>query len=85
MKYHCIIYQQALCSKRVNTKDVLNITFKIVNSIRGKALQRRLFKSQLVDEDKELVLFNNVRWLSRSKFTERFILLIEDIKSFLNE
>lgn len=62
----------------------MNSTFKIVNSIRGKALQRRLFKLKSNnDEEKELLLYNNVRWLSRSKFLERFLLLIDDVRNFV--
>jgi hypothetical protein len=44
LSYHCIIHQKVLACKRLNTKDVMDTTFKIVNSIRGKPLQRRLFK-----------------------------------------
>ena len=53
---HCIIHQQVLCSKRLNTNEVMNIAFKIVNSIRGSALQRRLFRLQSQDLKKELLL-----------------------------
>ncbi|XP_075210345.1 general transcription factor II-I repeat domain-containing protein 2-like [Lycorma delicatula] len=36
LSYHCIIHPQVLASKRLlNTKDVMDIAFKIVNSIRG--------------------------------------------------
>jgi len=85
LTYHCIIHQLVLCSKRLNTKNVMDITFKIVNSIRGKALQRRLFKLQIENEDKELLLFNNVRWLSTSQFLSRFLLLIDEIRNFLHD
>lgn len=84
LTYHCIIHQLVLCSKRLNTADVMNSTFKIVNSIRGKALQRRLFKLKSDnDEEKELLLYNNVRWPSRSQFLERFLLLIDDVRNFV--
>ena len=67
LNYHCIIHQQALAGKRLNTKKVLDISFKIPNSIRGKALQRRLFREEFEGEP-ELLLHTNVRWLSRSNF-----------------
>lgn len=85
MAYHCIIHQQVLCSKRLNTHDVMEIAFKIVNSIRGSALQRRLFRLQSEDPKKELLLHTNVRWLSRSKFLMRFVDLLDEIKNFLAE
>lgn len=68
ISYHCIIHQQVLASKRLNTKHVMDISFKIVNSIRGKSLQRRLFKQQLDEKEPDLALHTGVRWLSRSKF-----------------
>ena len=43
LQYHCIIHQQVLCSKRLNTKEIMDVAFKISKSIRAKALQRRLF------------------------------------------
>lgn len=85
ISYHCIIHQQVLASKRLNTKHVMDISFKIVNSIKGKALQRRLFKQQLDENEPELVLHTDVRWLSRSKFLQRFRDLLDEIIKFLEE
>lgn len=31
--YHCIIHQQALCGKMLNMKEVMDIAFKVVNSV----------------------------------------------------
>uniref|UniRef100_A0A6P7H8C4 Protein ZBED8-like n=1 Tax=Diabrotica virgifera virgifera TaxID=50390 RepID=A0A6P7H8C4_DIAVI len=56
INYHYLIHQQVLGSKRPNTKDVMDIVFKIENSIRGKSLQRRLFKQQLDDKEPNLIL-----------------------------
>ena len=82
LQYHCIIHQQVLCSKRLNTKEVMDVAFKIANSIRARALQRRLFKQE--SEGKELLLHTDVRWLSSSKFLQRFRYLLQDIKAFLH-
>ncbi|KAL3279120.1 hypothetical protein HHI36_016634 [Cryptolaemus montrouzieri] len=41
--FHCIIQQQVLCSKVLNTEEIMGIATKIVNSIRARSLQRRLF------------------------------------------
>ncbi|KAL0803215.1 hypothetical protein ABMA28_017316 [Loxostege sticticalis] len=85
ISYHCIIHQQVLASKRLNTKHVMDISFKIVNSIKGKSLQRRLFKQQLDEKEPELALHTDVRWLSRSKFLQRFRDLLDEIIKFLDE
>ncbi|KAL4088764.1 hypothetical protein QTP88_023848 [Uroleucon formosanum] len=85
LSYHCIIHQQVLASKRLNTKDVMDTTFKIVNSIRGKPLQRRLFKMQNENKEVDLILHTDVRWLSRSRFLQRFRDLLDDIVQFLED
>ncbi|GLV31379.1 hypothetical protein CBL_20013 [Carabus blaptoides fortunei] len=38
LSYHCIIHQQVLANMRLNRKEVKDIAFKIVNSIRGSSL-----------------------------------------------
>ena len=49
ISYHCIIHQQALCSKVINYEHIMKVVVKIVNSIRARPLQHRLFKA-LLDE-----------------------------------
>ncbi|CAG9791321.1 unnamed protein product [Diatraea saccharalis] len=86
--FHCVIHQQVLCSKVLNMADVMSITMKIVNSIRARSLQRRLFKVQLEASESEhtdLLLHTDVRWLSRGKFLERFQELLPEIISFLDQ
>jgi hypothetical protein len=39
LSYHCIIHQQVLANKRLNTNTVMDIAFKTVNSVHGKSLQ----------------------------------------------
>lgn len=51
LQYHCIIHQQVLCAKALNMEDIMNIAFRISNSIRAKSLQRRLFKLQIEETD----------------------------------
>ncbi|GFS98601.1 DUF4371 domain-containing protein [Trichonephila clavipes] len=36
--YHCITHQQVLCSKILKSNDIMQIAFKIVNSIRSRSL-----------------------------------------------
>ena len=74
-----------MCSKRLNTDEVMDIAFKIVNSIRVSALQIRLFRLQSEYLKKVLLLYTNVRWLSRSRFLLRFLKLWNDIRNFLAE
>jgi hypothetical protein len=47
--YHCIIHQQALCSKLKDDalKNVMDIVVKIVNFIRANPLKHRQFKTLL--------------------------------------
>lgn len=85
LNYHCIIHQQVLASKRLNTKEVMDIAFKIVNSIRGSSLKRRLFQLQLDKNQPDLLLHTDVRWLSRGKFLQRFSDLLPEIIDFLHE
>lgn len=70
----------------LSMKEVMDIAFKIVNSIRSRSLQRRLFKIQQEENDTEhsdLLLHTDVRWLSRGRFLERFQELLPDINEFL--
>ena len=63
----------------------MDIAFKIVNSIRGSSLKRRFFKLQLEEDQPELLLHTDVRWLSRSEFLQRFRDLLLEIIDFLGE
>jgi len=88
LSYHCIIHQQSLCGKMLNLDDVMKTAIKIINSIRAKALQRRLFQSLLESVDAQygdLLLHNAVRWLSKGAILERFRKLLPHIKDFVVE
>jgi hypothetical protein len=70
----------------MNFNHVLTIVTKIINSIRAKATQHRLFKLFLEDENtefKDLIFHTEVRWLSRGKVLERFIKLLPQVKEFI--
>lgn len=80
--YHCVIDQRALASKVVNFSHVMMLVVKIVNSIRSKGLQHRLFKSLLDEVDAEygdLLLHAEVRRLSRGKVLQRVVELLPEI------
>jgi hypothetical protein len=53
MKLHCILHQQALCSKVVNLESVMNIVVSTVNFIRGSALNHRQFQQFLLEIEAE--------------------------------
>lgn len=50
---HCVIHQQALFGKMLNMTKVMDISFKIVNSIRDRGLHRRQFRSQFQEREAE--------------------------------
>ena len=69
---HCIIHQQALCRKMLQTSDVMKAVVQIVNLIRGgnKAHRHRRFITfieELNAEFSDLPLYTNIRWLSAEK------------------
>ena len=87
VNYHCVIHQQALVGKIVDFSHVMTLVVKLVNSIRAKALQHRLFKSLLDELDAsygDLLVHADVRWLSRGKVLQRFVDLLPEIKTFLS-
>jgi len=90
LSFHCIIHQEVLCSKIQNShfESVMNTVVKIVNIIRGKAINHRQFVQFLDDVDAEygnIIYHSEVRWLSRGKVLERFINLLPHINDFLDQ
>ena len=66
----------------------MKIVTKIVNSTRAALLQHRLFKALLEDTEGEehyLILLTEVSWLSKGKVLTRFVRLIEEKKTFIND
>ena len=53
MSYHCLVHQQALCSKQANLKKVMNTVVEIVCFIRARALNHRQFKELLIELQSE--------------------------------
>ena len=67
---HCNLHRAALVSKHLsdNFKNVLNTSVKIVNFIKSKPLQSRLFEKLCEDmgsNHRTLLLHTEIRWLSR--------------------
>ncbi|GFT04063.1 SCAN domain-containing protein 3 [Trichonephila clavipes] len=66
--------------------NVLTLITKIVNLISSQALNKRKFDA-LLDEVNSvyngLIMYNNVRWLSRGNVLQRFVDCLEEIRLFL--
>ena len=88
ISYHCIIHQQALCAKAgCGLQDTMKTVVESVNLIRARSLNHRRFQNYLAALDDaefgDVLFYNNVRWLSRGAFLERFAALLPHIVSFL--
>ena len=87
---HCIIHRENLASKTLDQqlKCVLDSAVKIVNYIKSRPLQTRLFTilcDEMGSEHKTLLLHSEVRWLSRGKVLTRLYELRNEAYLFLME
>lgn len=87
---HCFLHRQALAAKTLPQEysQVLNIIINIVNSIKGKALQTRLFR--IICEDmgalhRNLLYHTEVRWLSKGKVLTRVMELRAELLVYLQQ
>ena len=85
---HCIIHREHLAAKTLSEElhSVLNDVVKIVNFIKGRALNARLFRllCQEMGADHEHLLYHSgVRWLSRGKVLSRVFELLSEVTAFL--
>ena len=67
---HCILHREALASRTLpaEMRDVLNVAIKVVNFIKARTLNSRLFKllcKDMESEHKALLFHTNVQWLSK--------------------
>ena len=86
MRYHCIIHQEALCTKAIGLEVVMSPVSKYVNFIRSHALNHRQFKIVLDEfnaEYSDICFYTEVRWLSRGKVLEHDFELRNFIAEFL--
>ena len=85
---YCIIHRENLPSKTLDQdfKSVLDAAIKIVNFIKSRPLQTRLFTTLYDEMDshhKSLLLRSEVRWLSRGKVLTRLYELRDEVCLFL--
>uniref|UniRef100_A0A3B5B1D1 HAT C-terminal dimerisation domain-containing protein n=1 Tax=Stegastes partitus TaxID=144197 RepID=A0A3B5B1D1_9TELE len=85
---HCVVHQTVLCPKLSDhLKSAMDNVMAIINVIcSASSLQHRLFRqllSEMSAEHQDLLLHNDVRWLSKGTALERFCDLREEITTFL--
>ncbi|KAL3831818.1 hypothetical protein ACJMK2_023520 [Sinanodonta woodiana] len=85
---HCIIHQQALCSKCLKFDNVMSDVVKYINHIRSRGLKHRqlcAFLKEIESAYEDVIYFTEVRWLSRGNVLKRFIELRAEIKAFMEK
>lgn len=88
MAFHCIIHQQRICATQLNLKHIKTVVVKLVNFIKSRALNHRIFKEffkKIKCEHVEVLYFSEVCWLSRGKVLKRFFALRHDFEIFRTE
>lgn len=84
--FHCIVHQEALCSKVISWKEKMDTVTSTVNYIRRNGLTHRQFQKFLEDLEADygdVVYYCEVRWLSRGAVLERFFDLRKEIGNFM--
>nr|XP_054594228.1 SCAN domain-containing protein 3-like [Nothobranchius furzeri] len=87
---HCIIHREVLASKSLDPelKTVLESATKIVNHIKSRPLNTRLFAAlcnEMGSEHQSLLFHTEVRWLSRGNVLRRLFELRDAVRLFLLE
>lgn len=87
---HCIIHREALVAKKLSPdlNVVLNDAIRIINFIKCRALNSRLFANLCKDmgaDYEQLLLHTEVRWLSKGRALKRLIGLKDEVMIFLSE
>ena len=68
--------------------DVLSLVIKMINNVKGGALNSRLFKilcEDLCTDNSVLLFHSNVRWLSRGNVTKRVYELCKELLGFFQQ
>ena len=84
---HCSVHREALAAKNMpaDLLAVLNDAVKLVNFIKARPLNARLFTllcNEMGSEHKALLLHTEVRWLSRGKVLTRLFELRHELQQF---
>lgn len=86
--YHCIIHQTVLCAiLSEKFAEIMGTMMKLINFLRvSSSHQHRLLREFLKEVEanaNDLLLHNNVRWLSKGTVLERFWSIRNEIETFL--
>ncbi|XP_039627331.1 zinc finger BED domain-containing protein 5-like [Polypterus senegalus] len=87
---HCSIHREALATKKMppRLKNFLDTAVKVVNYIKARPLQSRLFHiicQEMGSTHLQLLLHTEVRWLSRGKVLTRLFELREEVRIFFTD
>uniref|UniRef100_A0A8C1RK47 HAT C-terminal dimerisation domain-containing protein n=1 Tax=Cyprinus carpio TaxID=7962 RepID=A0A8C1RK47_CYPCA len=87
---HCMVHREALASKKMPVlfDSVLNQSVKIINLFKSRLQNSRLFGvlcQEMWSGHEQLLLHNEVRWLSRGRVLQWLYELREEVKCFLTE
>lgn len=86
---HCMLHREALLSKALPStlKETLSEVVNVVNFIKSNALRSRIFSAlcdAMESNYKTLLYHTEVRWLSKGKVLDRFVILKVEIISFID-
>lgn len=87
---HCVLHRHALATMKMSheLKIVLDQAVQIVNYVKSRPLQSRLFKKACEDvgsQHRSLLLHTQVRWLSRGRVLLRLFELRDELKIFFTK
>ncbi|XP_043934413.1 zinc finger BED domain-containing protein 5-like [Protopterus annectens] len=87
---HCCIHRQSLACKNLpgELKVVLDEAVKVVNFIKSKSTNSRIFKAvceEMMSPHSTLLLHTEVRWLSRGKVLTRLFELRHEVQVFFED
>lgn len=84
---HCVLHREALAVKKMpqTLRTVVDEAVKVVNRIKARPLQSRLFKilcEEMGSKHTSLLLHTEVRWLSRGRVLNRLFELRDEVRMF---
>lgn len=90
ISYRCIIHQAVLCSTLSDEyAEVMKTMMKIINFLRASSscqhCMLREFLKEVDTNSDDLLLHNNVRWLSKGRVLERFWSIRHEVTAFLEQ
>lgn len=87
---HCVIHREALAVQNMaeDLKNTLNDAVHIVNMVKSKALQGRIFSllcKEMGSEHLNLLYHTDVRWLSKGKMLSRVYELLSELRVYCQQ